>query len=410
VLHFISDASGWWNLYRAAEGGPVEPLQPMDAEFSTAQWTLGMRSYTFLPGGAIACAYGRGPVWRLGVIEPGGAMRTLDLPFTAFSPPCLRTTASGRVAAFAGGPTSSPALVIIDPASSSFVVLRRSREPSVDPAYLSVPRPIEFPTEDGTAHALYYPPTSPDAGAPAGALPPLVVSSHGGPTAQVVDQLALSLQYFTSRGFAVVDVDYGGSTGYGRAYRRRLNGQWGIVDTRDCVNAASYLAAGRLADPKRLAIRGGSAGGYTTLCALTFHDLFAAGASYFGVADAEALAKDTHKFESRYLDGLIGPYPEAAELYRRRSPIHHTNRLSCPVILLQGLEDPVVPPAQAERMASALQDKGIPYAYVAFEGEQHGFRKASSIRRSIEAELYFYGKILGFDLAEAVEPVAIRNL
>ena len=417
ALHFISDASGWWNLYRARDGQPVEPLQPMEAEFSTAQWVLGMSSYTFLPGGAIACAYGRGPVWRLGVIEPapepGGTpptMRTLDLPFTSFSPPSLRTTPSGRVAAFAGGPTSSAALVVIDPASSSFELLRRSREPTVDPAYLSVPGPIEFPTEEGTAHALYYPPANPDARAPDGELPPLIVISHGGPTAQVVDQLALTVQYFTSRGFAVVDVDYGGSTGYGRAYRRRLDGQWGVVDTRDCINAAGHLAAERLADPKRLAIRGGSAGGYTTLCALTFHDLFAAGASYFGVADAEALARDTHKFESRYLDRLIGPYPEAVQLYRERSPIHHTDRLSCPVILLQGLEDPVVPPAQAERMASALQAKGIPHAYIAFEGEQHGFRLASSIRRSIEAELYFYGSIFGFELAEPVGPVEIRNL
>jgi dipeptidyl aminopeptidase/acylaminoacyl peptidase len=417
VLHFISDASGWWNLYRAAGGGIVEPVQPMEAEFSTPQWVLGMSSYTFLPDGAIVCAYGRGPVWRLGVIEPardpGGSpapIRALDLPFTTFSPPSLRTTASGKVAAFAGGPTSSAALVVVEPASTSFEVLRRSRQPLVDPAYLSVPRPIEFPTEEGTAHALYYPPANPDARAPEGELPPLIVVSHGGPTAQVVDQLSLTVQYFTSRGFAVVDVDYGGSTGYGRAYRRRLDGQWGVVDTRDCVNAASHLAAERLADPERLAIRGGSAGGYTTLCALTFHDLFAAGASYFGVADAEALARDTHKFESRYLDRLIGPYPEAAELYRERSPIHHTERLSCPVVLLQGLEDPVVPPAQAELMAGALQAKGIAYAYIPFEGEQHGFRRASSIRRSIEAELYFYGSIFGFELADPVDPIEIHNL
>ncbi len=416
ALHFISDASGWWNLYRIRDGGPVEPLQPMDAEFSTAQWVLGMSSYTFLPGGAIACAYGRGPVWRIGVIEPdadsGGAtppMRTLDLPFTTFGPPFLRTTADWRIASFAGGPTTSGALVVIDPASSGFEVLRRSREPVVDPAYFSVPSPIEFPTEEGTAHALHYPPANPDARAPEGELPPLIVVSHGGPTAQVVDQLALSVQYFTSRGFAVVDVDYGGSTGYGRAYRQRLDGQWGVVDTRDCINAARHLAAERLADPERLAIRGGSAGGYTTLCALTFHDLFAAGASYFGVADAEALARDTHKFESRYLDRLIGPYPEAAELYRERSPIHYTERLSCPVILLQGLEDPVVPPAQAELMAGALQAKGIPYAYISFEGEQHGFRKAASIRRSIEAEMYFYGAIFGFELADPVDPVEIHN-
>jgi dipeptidyl aminopeptidase/acylaminoacyl peptidase len=411
VLHFISDSSGWWNLYRAARDR-AEPLAPMDAEFAMAQWSLGQSTYAFLPGGAIACAWGRGPVWRLGRIEPGsGRVTPLDLPFTSYSPPRLRALADGRIATFAGSATQAPALVTVDPSTAEVRVIRRSRELDLDPAALSVPRPIEFPTEGGqTAYALYYPPTNPWFQAPEGELPPLLVTSHGGPTSQVVDQLSLSVQYFTSRGFAVVDVDYGGSTGYGRAYRQRLNGRWGIVDTQDCINAARHLAEQGLADPKRLAIRGGSAGGYTTLCALTFHDVFAAGASYFGIADAETLARDTHKFESRYLDGLIAPYPQAAELYRQRSPIHHTELLSCPVILLQGLEDAVVPPAQAERMASALDAKGIPHAYLAFEGEQHGFRRASSIRRALEAELCFYGRILGFELADQVEPVAIRNL
>jgi dipeptidyl aminopeptidase/acylaminoacyl peptidase len=412
VLHFISDSGGWWNLYRAGEGLVAEPLAPMEAEFSTAQWTFDQSTYAFLPDGRIACTYGRGPVWRLGVLEPGaGRVTPLDLPYTSYYPPRLRTLASGRIATFAGSATEPATLVIVDPATADVEVVRRSQEVDVDPAYLSVPRPIEFPTEDGqTAYALYYPPVNPDFHAPGGELPPLLVTSHGGPTAQVIDQLSLAVQFFTSRGFAVVDVDYGGSTGYGRAYRRRLDGRWGVVDTEDCLNAARHLTSEGLADPKRLAIRGGSAGGYTTLCALTFHDLFAAGASYFGVADAESLARDTHKFESRYLDRLIGPYPQAAELYRERSPIHHTDQLSCPVILLQGLEDAVVPPAQAERMAGALDAKGIPYAYLAFEGEQHGFRKAENIRRSLEAELYFYGRIFGFGLADPVEPVPIRNL
>jgi dipeptidyl aminopeptidase/acylaminoacyl peptidase len=411
VLHLISDSTGWWNLYRSADGR-LDALAPMDAEFAMPQWTLDQSTYAFLPDGTIACAYGRGPVWRLGLVKPGGGgVAPLDLPFTSYYPPRLRTTAGGRIATFAGSATQAAALVTVDPATGEYQVVRRSRDPNLDPAELSVPRPIEFPTEGGqTAYALYYPPTNPRFQAPAGELPPLLVTSHGGPTAQVVDQLSLSVQYFTSRGFAVVDVDYGGSTGYGRAYRQRLAGQWGIVDTQDCINAARHLADRGLADPKRLAIRGGSAGGYTTLCALTFHDVFGAGASYFGVADAETLARDTHKFESRYLDGLIGPYPQAADLYRQRSPIHHTELLSCPVILLQGLQDAVVPPAQAEQMAEALNAKGIPYAYLAFDGEQHGFRQASTVRRALEAELYFYGRILGFDPADQVEPVAIRNL
>ena len=411
VLHFISDSSGWWNLYRATDGG-AEPLAPMDAEFAMPQWTLDQSTYAFLPDGTIACLYGRGPVWRLGLVHPGsGHVAPLDLPFTSYYPPRLRTTASGRIATFAGSATQVAALITVDPASGAYEVVRRSRELQLDPAELSVPRPIEFPTEGGqTAYALYYPPTNPRFQAPAGELPPLLVTSHGGPTAQVVDQLNLSVQFFTSRGFAVVDVDYGGSSGYGRAYRQRLAGRWGIVDAQDCINAARYLVDQGLADPKRLAIRGGSAGGYTTLCALTFHDVFASGASYFGVANAETLARDTHKFESHYLDGLIGPYPQAVELYRERSPIHHTELLSCPVILFQGLDDEVVPPAQAWRMRDALYDKGIPHAYLGFEREQHGFRQAANIRRALEAELYFYGRCLGFEPADQVEPVVIRRL
>ncbi len=416
VLHFVSDRSGWWNLYRMApDGGEAEALAPMEAEFGAPQWVFGQSTYAFLPGGRIACLYGRGPVWRLGLLEPGaGRVTPLELPFTSFYPARLRSLADGRLATFACSPTEPTALVVIDPASGAVEVVRRSQELELDPAYLSVPRPVEFPTEaqgaGQTAHALYYPPTNPDYQAPPGERPPLLVVSHGGPTAQVVDRLSLPVQYFTSRGLAVADVDYGGSTGYGRAYRERLDGNWGVVDTLDCIDAARQLAAAGEVDGARLAIRGGSAGGYTTLCALTFHDAFAAGASYFGVADVEALARDTHKFESRYLDGLIGPYPEAAELYRQRSPIHHTDQLSCPVILLQGLEDAVVPPSQAEQMARALDLKGIPYAYLPFEGEQHGFRRAENIRRALEAELYFYGRIFGFDLADQVEPVPIQNL
>jgi dipeptidyl aminopeptidase/acylaminoacyl peptidase len=411
TLHFVSDRSGWWNLYRVEAGGGRLALAPAEEEFGAPQWVFGMATYAFLPGGRLACVHGVGPLQRLGVLGPDGErLADLDLPFTSWYPPQLRAL-DGRLAGIAGAPARSPAVVVVDPGSGGVEVLRRGHQHQPDPGYLSQPRPIRFPTEGGrSAHALYYPPANREFQAPAGELPPLLVTSHGGPTAGVGSELHLSTQFFTSRGFAVVEVDYGGSTGYGRAYREQLRGRWGIVDVADCIAAARHLAERGEADGGRLAIRGGSAGGYTTLCALTFHDDFAAGASYFGVADAEALARDTHKFESRYLDGLIGPWPEAAETYRQRSPIHFTERLSCPVILLQGLEDAVVPPAQAEAMAAALDAKGIPHAYLPFPGEQHGFRRAENIQRALEAELYFYGRVLGFDPADAIQPVPIAHL
>ena len=232
--------------------------------------------------------------------------------------------------------------------------------------------------------------------APDGELPPLVVFIHGGPTSSASPSLSLSRQFWTSRGFAVVDVNYGGSTGFGTAYRRQLDGAWGQVDVDDCVAAARFLADRGDVDPARLAIRGGSAGGFTTLAALTFQDVFDAGASHYGVADLEALAVETHKFESRYLDRLIGPYPEAADRYRQLSPIHHIEQCTTPLIVLQGLEDEVVPPNQAERIIAALAANGTPHAYVPFEGEQHGFRIAANIARALEAELWFYGRVFGF--------------
>jgi len=283
----------------------------------------------------------------------------------------------------------------------------------VDAAYLSAPRAIEFPTEGGlTAHAFFYPPANKDFTGPPGELPPLMVASHGGPTSAVGAEFDMELRYWTSRGFALVDVNYGGSTGYGRAYRERLYGNWGVVDTMDCINAARYLVDRGDVDGDRLLIRGGSAGGYTTLCALTFHDDFAAGASYFGISDLEPFAKPggTHKFESQYEHTLVGPYPEAADLYRARSPIHFVDMISCPMILLQGAEDEVVPPAQAEIMVQALEAKGLPYAYLLFEGEQHGFRKAENIVRSREAELSFYAQIMGFEPGDEIQPVPIANL
>jgi dipeptidyl aminopeptidase/acylaminoacyl peptidase len=409
VLHLVSDRSGWWNLYRVQPGGGLEALAPHEEEFGHPQWVFGMATYAFLPGGRIACVHGRGPMQRLGILGPDGSLTDLELPFTSLTPPHLRA-AGDRLACLAGSPTRPTVVALVDPAGG-VEVLRSSEDRELDAGFLTTPRPIEFPTTGGrTAHALYYPPANLDVRGPQGERPPLVVVSHGGPTAGINSELHVGYQFFTSRGIAVVDVDYGGSTGYGRAYRRRLDGRWGIVDVDDCVAAARHLVGQGEVDPSRLAIRGGSAGGYTTLCALTFRDDFAAGASYYGVADAAALARDTHKFESRYLDRLIGPWPQAEDLYRERSPIHFTDRLSCPVILLQGLEDEVVPPAQAEQMVAALDAKGIPHAYLPFPGEQHGFRQAAHIRRALEAELYFYSRVFGFELADPVDPVPIAHL
>jgi len=408
VLHFISDRTGWWNLYALRSGAP-EPLAPMEAEFGQPMWVFGMSTYAFLSDGRIVCVYADSGGEQLGIITPGarGAV-PLNTPYTSVE--SVRA-AGGRVVLAAGTATESTAIVDLDLATGAGRVLRRSTDTVIDPGCVSKPEAIEFPTERGlTAHAIYYAPVNDSFEAPAGEKPPLLVMSHGGPTGATSASFDLSTQFWTSRGVAVVDVDYGGSTGYGREYRERLKGQWGVVDVEDCVNAAQYLVEQGKADGERLAIRGGSAGGYTTLCALTFTDVFGAGASYYGVADAEALATDTHKFESRYLDGLIGPYPAEQKLYRERSPVDYTDRLSCPVILLQGLEDKVVPPSQAEAMADALRAKGLPFAYLAFEGEQHGFRRAENIRRSLEAELYFYGRIFGFEPADEIEPVEIENL
>jgi dipeptidyl aminopeptidase/acylaminoacyl peptidase len=408
-LHFVSDRSGWWNLYRV-HGETTEPLAPMEAEFGAPQWVFGMSTYAFLDDGRIACIVSQDGLDRLAFVQAGHPIQNADLPYTAFS---RGLSSSGDTLVFiAASPTEAAAVIRLNTSTGEREVLRRGLEHDVDPAFVSRPRPIAFPSEGGhaTAYALYYPPTNREYVGPPGERPPLIVESHGGPTSMTQAQLNLDIQFWTSRGFGVVDVNYGGSSGFGRAYRQRLTGRWGITDTQDCISAARYLAQQGEVDGRRLAIRGGSAGGYTTLCALVFHDDFAAGASYYGVADCEALATDTHKFESRYLDRLIGPYPEAKEVYRERSPIHFADRLSCPVILFQGLEDRVVPPSQAEQMVEALRANHLPFAYLAFEGEQHGFRKAETIQRALEAELYFYSRVFRFPLAEPIEPVEIENL
>jgi dipeptidyl aminopeptidase/acylaminoacyl peptidase len=413
TLYFVSDRGGWWNLYRLPVGATqAEPLAPMEAEFGTPQWVFGMSTYAFLEDGRVACVISQDGFDHIAFVRPaaGRSVEIAELPYSAIS---RRIRASGNTLLFvAASPTEASAVIRMDAATGAREVLRRGLESPPDVGFVSRPRAISFPTADGkaTAHAIYYPPTNADFVGTPGELPPLIVESHGGPTSMTLAQLSMGIQFWTSRGFGVVDVNYGGSSGYGRAYRERLRGQWGIVDTEDCISAARFLADSGEVDGRRLAIRGGSAGGYTTLCALVFHHDFAAGASYYGVADCEALATDTHKFESRYLDGLIGPYPADREVYIARSPIHFADRLACPVILFQGLEDRVVPPSQAEMMVAALRAKRLPVAYLAFEGEQHGFRKAETIQRTLEAELYFYSKVFGFPLADAVEPVEIENL
>jgi dipeptidyl aminopeptidase/acylaminoacyl peptidase len=446
LLHFVSDRSGWWNLYRiedeaaaaaaAAErdqGGPLPatPLATLEAEFAKPSWLFGMQNYAFLPDGRLLVFWSQDGVDRLGVVaaEPTAASTLTPIPcaFTAFG--SLALLPDG-IALLGASPTQGPTVALLDVASGELIEVRRGSSVVIDPRYISAPEAIEFPTsyDDGSvtgplldelkaaggslsAYALYYPPANADFAAPEDERPPLLVISHGGPTSATEAVFSLAIQFWTSRGIAVVDVNYGGSTGHGRAYRERLKGNWGIVDTVDCINAARHLAARGDVDPARLAVRGGSAGGYTTLNALTRHRFFAAGASLFGLADLEMFVSGgTHKFESQYLIGLVGPYPEKADVYRERSPIHHVDDIACPVILLQGLEDAIVPPAQAELIVEALRRKGLPYAYLAFAGEQHGFRRAENIIRSLEAELYFYGKVFGFAPADEIAPVTIENL
>ena len=410
VLYFVSDRTGWWNLYRRRDG-VIEPLVQMDAEFGRPQWVFASGTYGFESAQRMVCAYQQNGSWSLATLDTAsGKLEPVNTGYTAMGRGDLKV-AHGKAFFIAGSPTEPMSLLQLDLASGAIQVLRSSGDLEVDSGYLSVPEAVQFPTEDGMmAHGIYYPPHNRDYAASSQERPPLLVKSHGGPTDAASTALDLKIQYWTSRGFAVLDVNYGGSTGYGREYRERLKGRWGIVDVDDCVNGARYLVQRGLADGDRLAIDGGSAGGYTTLAALTFRDVFKAGASLYGVSDLEALAKDTHKFESRYLDGLIGPYPERRDLYLERSPIHHTQQLSCPLILFQGLDDKIVPPDQAEAMFEAVRAKGLPTAYLAFPGEQHGFRRAENIKRVLEAELYFYSKVFGFQLADPIEPVSIENL
>ncbi|MEL7357750.1 MAG: S9 family peptidase [Cyanobacteria bacterium J06560_6] len=405
TLHFISDATGWWNLYRW-EGERGEPLFPMEAEFSGPQWSFGQSSYGFEDNTTILCTYVEQGIRKLARLDTlARSMDELDIDYCG-----IGSLQVGKgVAVFLGASTTRPSEVVrLNLDMLQTTVLRKSSTLEIEAGYLSEPEVISFPTTGGlNAYGIYYRPQNKDYETLVTEQPPLLVKTHGGPTAAASSALNPSIQYWTSRGFAVLDVNYGGSTGYGRAYRNRLKKRWGIVDVDDATNGALYLVEQAKADKDRLAIDGGSAGGYTTLAALTFREVFKAGASYYGVSDMSALAAETHKFESRYLDSLVGPYPEKKDVYEARSPINAVDQLSCPIIFLQGSEDKIVPPNQAEEMVNALKAKGIPVAYLLFEGEQHGFRKAENIKRALDAELSFYSQIFGFELADDIEPVEI---
>ena len=405
VLTFVSDRTGWWNLYQL-RGDSVLALAAAAAEFGRPQWGLGMRSWAFEHERAILAAVSSGGEEHLTRVHvETGRSERIPLPFTSLGSLDLE---GDRAVFLAASPDRAPAVVLLELSSGRFDEVASTF--AWQECEISVPEAITFPSEDGRrAHAFLYRPAHGDVRGPQGERPPLIVKGHGGPTSATSSALKPATQFWTSRGFALVDVNYGGSSGYGREYRNRLTGLWGVVDVEDCIAAAHAVSAEGVCDPERRIVTGGSAGGYTTLCALTFHDAFAAGASHYGIGDLEALARDTHKFESRYVDRLVGPYPDARELYRERSPIHFTELLSCPVIFFQGLEDKVVPPAQAEAMVEALARRGIPHAYVPFEAEGHGFRRAENIRAALEGELWFYGQVLGFETERPEHEIEIQK-
>ena len=406
-LLFLADRSGWWNPH-SFEDDQVTQLIEQEDEFGGPLWSLGQNKYGFIRKDIVVFAHDEDSQGMLTLFNL--ADRTTQKVRVACASIGNIVCAEGKAVFEAGFDDDTPALMSFDLASGAIKVVARPSPLPIEQDTISKSQAIEFPTANGlTAHAYFYPPVNPAAEGPTGDKPPLIVKIHGGPTGQSSGALQLAIQFWTSRGFAFVDINYGGSTGYGRAYRQRLNGKWGITDLEDTVHCVQYLADQGLIDPDKAAIRGGSAGGYTTLAALAFSDVFKAGANYYGVSDLEALAKDTHKFESRYLDNLIGPYPAAKEIYEARSPIHHLDGFNQPLIVFQGSEDKIVPPNQSEAIVNVLKEKGIPVAYLLFDGEQHGFRKAENTIRSLEAELYFYGQIFGFTPADTIEPVEIMN-
>jgi len=407
-IYFVSDRNGWWNIYRYSNS-QVTCVLEKQAEFGLPQWAFGMSKYAVLDSGDLVAAYSDLSGSKLVRIDVNqGISKDISTPYTGID----QVRGSKHRIAFIGYADSQPGeIVTMDMGTNTSRTLRKSADTDIDGSYISKSQHISFETaSDEMTHAWFYPPKNPNYEALPEDLPPLIVLSHGGPTGNSSGAFSLAIQYWTTRGFAIVDVNYSGSTGYGRAYRERLKGNWGVRDVQDCATAAKYLADAGLVDRARLIIKGGSAGGYTTLAALTFRDVFKAGASYYGVGDLTLLAQDTHKFESRYLDSMVGPYPQEKQLYFDRSPLNFADQLDCPVIFMQGLDDPVVPPNQAESMVAALKQNGIPVAYLPFEGESHGFRKSTTVIKSIESEYYFYTQIFGIDPAEALDPIEIFNL
>ncbi len=413
ILYYVSDVSGWWNIHKY-ENGASHNLTPFDGEFAQAQWNLGVSFYDFINDNQIICAYNKSGFWKIGLLDT----ITYDLndidtvaKFTEINRSGLKAS-NNRVLFTLGSPDTPYALYLYQPNDlQKLKKIQESTPNEIDAAHFSKPQAVSYTTfAEKDCHAFYYPPHNTTYEAPGSTKPPLIILSHGGPTGATSNTLDFSIQYWTNRGFAILDVNYRGSTGYGTEYRKALNGNWGISDVDDCVSGGMYLVSKGLVDPEKIAIRGGSAGGFTTLACLTFTDFFKAGASYYGVSDLIGLAEETHKFESRYLDSMVGKYPEEIQKYIERSPINHTNNLSCPVILFQGLEDKIVLPNQSQKMYSSLKSQGIPVSYMEFENEQHGFRNSENIIRSLEAEFYFYSRVFGYEPFDVILPIDIENL
>jgi dipeptidyl aminopeptidase/acylaminoacyl peptidase len=406
VLHFVAEPAGWMNLFRLVDGR-TEAVTSFEAEFAGPDWQFGSVTYDFMADGSVLAITRSSGRDQLVKVRDDGELEPIDLPFTEMAGLSID---GDRVVLRGAGP-DRPASVFELDRDGNVAVLRQATPNLPDREDVSIAQHIEFPTSgDRTAYGNFYPPTNRSFVGPADELPPLIVTSHGGPTAAAFSGFATGLQLFTSRGYAVLDVDYGGSTGYGREYRKRLELQWGIVDVDDCVAGAKYLAEQGLVDGKRLAIRGGSASGFTTLAALAFTDEFDAGCTYFGIGDLRAFVKDTHKFESRYLESLLGPWPEAKQVYLDRSPSLHAERITAPVLVQQGAEDKIVPQSEAERIVDALFERRVPHAYLLYPGEDHGFRGHDAIIRSFGAELSFYAQVFGFEPADEIEPLEIQFL
>ena len=406
-LIFASDRTNWWNLYLWSDG-QVEPLHETKAEFCAPQWTLGQRPYAIIDDDHLLCTVNRSGEQSIAVLQiSSGTLRSTASPGVATTSLDVGGRCAAAVLSF---PDRPAALALLDLDRDAWDIVRSSFKISIPIDAISLARRVSWTSEGREIHGYFYPPVNTNWQAPAGTLPPMITLIHGGPTGFASPEFKIGYQFWTSRGFAILDVNYSGSAGFGREYRDRLKGRWGVVDVHDCISGTLAMGAERLADPARLAIRGGSAGGFTALAALTMSNVFNAAISQYGIADLEALAKDTHKFESRYIDSLIGPYPEDRHLYLERSPINHLDQLSAPILLLQGTEDMVVPPEQAEMLAAAARRRGLPVALIMFEGEGHGFRKAETIKAAIEAQIYFLGRIFGFEPADQVPPISIDNL